>query len=73
LLTPGADWDSAALAPITVHGYVISREATARDILGQLASAYFFDGVESDYIIKMTLRGGDVRSAPSREAHGLGR
>jgi hypothetical protein len=41
-----------------VHGYVISREATARDILMQLAGAYFFDGVESDYIIKCVLRGG---------------
>jgi hypothetical protein len=57
-LTPGIDWDSSALAPITVRGYVIAREATAKDILGQLAGAYFFDGVESDYIIKMKLRGG---------------
>jgi hypothetical protein len=56
-LTPGADWDSTALADITVHGYVISREASARDILQQLAGAYFFDGVESDYIIKCVLRG----------------
>lgn len=52
------DWDSSELAAIDVHGYVISREATARDILNQLASAYFFDGVESDYKIKLKLRGG---------------
>jgi hypothetical protein len=56
-LTPGADWDSTALANINVRGYVISREATARDILQQLAGAYFFDGVESDYIVKCVLRG----------------
>jgi hypothetical protein len=56
-MTLGVDWDSTALAPITVHGYAISREATAKDILQQLAGAYFFDGYESDYIIKMKLRG----------------
>jgi hypothetical protein len=56
-LTPGVDWDSTALADINVRGYVISREASARDILQQLAGAYFFDGVESDYIIKCVLRG----------------
>jgi hypothetical protein len=58
-LTPGVDWDSSELFPITVRGYTIAREATARDILGQLAGAYFFDGVESDYIIKMKLRGSE--------------
>ena len=35
-----------------------SRDAAAADILKQLAGAYFFDGYESDYIIKMRLRGG---------------
>jgi hypothetical protein len=56
-LTPGVDWESSQLASINVHGYAISREATARDVLTQLAGAYFFEGVESDYIIKCVLRG----------------
>jgi hypothetical protein len=56
-LTYGVDWDSDQLADIKVHGYAISREATARDVLTQLAGAYFFEGVESDYIIKCVLRG----------------
>lgn len=58
-LTPGLDWDSSALAGITVRGYTVSRESTAKDVLTQLASAYFYDGVESDYIIKFVLRGGN--------------
>jgi hypothetical protein len=56
-LDPG-DWASSALAGITVKGYAISRDTTARDVLLQLAGAYFFDGVESDYILKMIMRGG---------------
>lgn len=58
-LTPGQDWDSSELAGITVRGYTIAREASAKDCLGQLGGAYFFDGVESDYIVKFKLRGGD--------------
>jgi hypothetical protein len=57
VLTPGVDWDSSSLSGITVHGYTIAREATVKDCLQQLSGAYFFDGVESDYIIKMSLRG----------------
>lgn len=52
------DWDSSALAGIGVHGYIISNNSSVKDCLGQLAGAYFFDGFESDYIIKMRLRGG---------------
>lgn len=57
-LIEGQDWDSSALANISVRGYAIARQCTPRDVLQQLASAYFFDGVESDYKIKCVLRGG---------------
>lgn len=56
MLAPG-DFDTSALAATTVNGYTISRDTTAKDILAQLASAYFFDGVESDYVIKIVSRG----------------
>ena len=51
------DYDTSALASTSCIGYMISRETGARDVLNQLASAYFFDGVESDYKIKIKLRG----------------
>lgn len=57
-LEPEVDWDSNALSGIDVHGYVVGRDSSARDIVMQLAGAYFFDGVESDYKVKFTLRGG---------------
>lgn len=56
LLSPG-EYDTSTMPDIPVVGYVISRECSARDALGQLASAYFFDGVESDYKIKFIPRG----------------
>lgn len=52
------DYDITALADIPVKGYVISRDASAKDCLQQLAGAYFFDGVESDYKLKIKMRGG---------------
>jgi hypothetical protein len=52
------DYDTTDLNDITVTGYLVGREATARDIITQLGGAYFFDGVESDYQIKFVKRGG---------------
>ena len=54
-----SDVDVTQLNDIPVTGYIISRESTARDCLEQLGSAYFFDGVESDYKLKFVSRGGD--------------
>jgi hypothetical protein len=56
-LTP-ADYDVSALNDLPVTGYLIGREATARDCITQLAGAYFFDAVESDYKLKFVKRGG---------------
>lgn len=52
------DYDVSALYDIPVTGYLVGRESTARDIVTQLAGAYFFDGVESDYQLKFVKRGG---------------
>lgn len=50
------DYDTSSLNDEVV-GYIISREATARDCIQQLATAYFFDAVESDYKLKFIKRG----------------
>lgn len=41
-----------------VPGYLVSRSASAQAILQPLAQAYFFDGVESDGVLKFVPRGG---------------
>lgn len=43
-----------------VDGFVIGREVSLRQAIEQLASAYFFDGVESDGKIKFVKRGGSL-------------
>lgn len=43
-----------------VAGYVIARPSTARAGLEILTQAYFFNGVESDFMLKFPKRGGDV-------------
>lgn len=40
-----------------VAGYTITRNTTGKDVLAQLAQAYFFDIVESDYTLKFVPRG----------------
>jgi hypothetical protein len=57
------DYDVSALESIKVTGYVMSRDATARDCLQQIATAFFFDGVESDYKLKMVSRGKPTKVA----------
>lgn len=54
-----SDFDTSEINDITVRGYTITRESSARDILGQLATMYLFDGVETDYKIKIKKRGSD--------------
>lgn len=52
------DIDVSDLASVPVPGYMVTRLSTIRTVIEQLASFYIFDGVESDYKIKFTLRDG---------------
>lgn len=58
LLTP-TDYDVSGLNADAITGYVIDRETTARDVLRQLATAFLFDGFESDYVLKFKSRGSE--------------
>lgn len=49
-------YDTSALTSL-VRGYVVSRNASGRQCLEQLASAFFFDAVESDWQLKFITRG----------------
>jgi len=52
-----AEYDVAALAGDTVPGFVVPTQTTARAALEALQQAYFFDGVESDGVLKFVKRG----------------
>lgn len=52
------DLDVSELVSTTVEGYALPRQVVARAAMEQLAAVFFFDGVESDYLIKFTLRDG---------------
>ncbi|MDD3181358.1 MAG: phage tail protein [Alphaproteobacteria bacterium] len=41
-----------------VHGYVVSRRASARDTIEPLLGAFFIDAVETDGVLRFTPRGG---------------
>lgn len=56
ILTAG-DIDVSELEDSELVGYIIDRETTARDVLKQLATAFLFDGYESDYKLKFRSRG----------------
>lgn len=56
ILTTG-DIDVTQLDEGELVGYIIDRETTARDVLKQLATAFLFDGYESDYKLKFRSRG----------------
>ncbi|WP_341758563.1 glycoside hydrolase TIM-barrel-like domain-containing protein [Candidatus Tisiphia endosymbiont of Ditula angustiorana] len=49
------DYDVSRLTQ-DVYGYIINQHITAREAIEQLQSAYFFDVVESDGILKFMLR-----------------
>jgi hypothetical protein len=51
-----SDTDVAELTDV-VPGYVIARPSTVRASIEPLARAFFFDGVESDDLLKFRLRG----------------
>lgn len=46
------------LADVTVPGYVIGRQTTARSSLQPLSSIFLFDGIESDHVLKFEKRDG---------------
>ncbi len=52
------DIDVTDLSSQTVPGFILSRQSTVRNAIQNLASVYFFDGIESDYILNFILRDG---------------
>lgn len=62
-----SDIDVSELTDI-VPGFVIGQPSTIRAALDPLTQAFFFDGVESDFIMKFPKRGGDsVATIPQRD------
>ena len=57
-LDPAADLVTSSLAGQTVRGYVVTRQSTGRAAIEPLATAFDFDGVESDGRVKFVARGG---------------
>lgn len=53
------DLDVTALVDTNVEGYLLNSQTTARDGITPLASAFLFDGVETDDVLKFVPRGGD--------------
>jgi len=53
------DIDISELEELPLVGYSLDRMTTARDALKQMATAFLFDGYESDYKLKFRSRGGD--------------
>jgi len=58
-----SDIDVTNLASENVPGYMIGRQTSARSAIQLLTQAYFFDGVESDFKLKFTLRAGKTSTA----------
>lgn len=54
---PPVDLELSDLADDTVPGYIIGAQSSARNAINPLATAFFFDGVESDYLLKFVQRG----------------
>lgn len=51
------DIDLTDLTEDAFVGYVVDAQSTARDLLKQLGTAFFFEGYESDYKLKFRSRG----------------
>lgn len=54
------DLDFSGLVDEDFTGYLVDQQSTARDLLKQLGTAFFFEGYESDYKLKFRSRGGAV-------------
>jgi hypothetical protein len=59
------DYDVSDIDGVEVHGYAIGGFSTARQAIAPLMAAFFFDGFETDWIMKFKRRGSD----PVRELH----
>lgn len=53
------DLDVSDLVGIDVPGFLVGRQSSARQAIETLSQVYFFDGVESDFLLKFVLRGQD--------------
>lgn len=63
-----ADLDTTGIDHLTVPGYVLGRQTSARAAILPLAQTFLFDGVESDDKLKFIERGGDsVRTITQSE------
>ncbi len=60
-----SDIDVTDLSSNVVRGYLIGSQLSARGCIQQLASTFFFDGVETDGQIKFIKRGGSIASTLS--------
>jgi hypothetical protein len=66
-LTVG-DLNTTALTTDFVDGYVLAQQTTGRGTLGHLQAAFYFDVVESDFLVKFPKRGGaSLATIPSTE------
>lgn len=69
---PNADLDTTGIDSLTVPGYLIGRQTSARAAIIPLAQTFFFDGVESDDQLKFIARGGaSVRTILQRDLAAL--
>lgn len=53
------DLDVTDLTGVLVPGFIVGRQSSARQAIETLSRVYFFDGVESDFVLKFVLRGQD--------------
>lgn len=58
-----SDINVTDLASEIVPGYTVGRPMPARSAIQPLSSVYYFDGVESDYVLKYLLRAGKSTEA----------
>lgn len=64
---PPDDVDTTPLTDL-VPGYMVTQPSTARAVIDQLRQGYFFDGVESDYLLKFRKRvGSSVLDLPQAD------
>lgn len=63
-----ADLDTSALTD-PVPGYLVTRPTSARGVIEPIQQVFFFDGVESDWVLKFSLREGksSTASIPERD------
>jgi hypothetical protein len=63
--------DVSALSSLSVLGYAITRNSDVKSCLVPLVAAFFFDAVESDFVLKFVPRGGAVAMSIPEDDLGL--